>query len=85
MPNRLENHLKSVIAENDGYLDESIDFSASNGKAQSEANAYQIGELGDFAEFNSNDVNNRGFDQSVSWTSGNADYDMYSDSYYNGL
>ena len=84
MPNRLENHLKSAIAENDGYLDESIDFSLDNGRARSE-NAYQIGELGDFAEFNKSDVNNQGnFDQSVSWTSGNAAHDMYSDSYYNG-
>ena len=56
MPNRLENHLKSAIAENDGYLDESIDFSIENGKARSE-NAYQIAQLGDFAEYKS-DRNN---------------------------
>ena len=42
--------------------------------------------MGDFAEFNSNDVNNKGinFEQSVSWTSGNTSYDNYTDSYYNG-
>ena len=78
--------MKSAIAENDGYLDESfLDFSVSNGRPLSEGNGYSIGELGDFAEYNSNDVNNKGinFDQSVSWTSGNASYDNYTDSYYN--
>lgn len=71
--------MKSVMADNDGYLDESsLDFSVSNGKPRSE-NDYQIGELGDFAGFNSNDVNKRiNYDSdSVSWTSGYAD-DIYS-------
>ena len=46
----LENHLKSAIADNDGYLDESfLDFSSNDGKPLSE-NAYSIGELGDFAD-----------------------------------
>jgi hypothetical protein len=75
----LEKHMKSVMADNDGYLDESsLDFSVSNGKPRSE-NDYQIGELGDFAGFNSNDVNKRiNYDSdSVSWTSGYAD-DIYS-------
>ena len=43
--------MKSAIADNDGYLDESfLDFSSNDGKPLSEDNAYQIGELGDFAE-----------------------------------
>ena len=74
----LAKHMRSALAANDGgYLDESsLDFSASNGKMNSE-NAYQIEELGDFG-FSSNDNE---INSSVYWTSGNGDF---SDSYFNG-
>ena len=71
--------MKSAMAANDGYIDESsLDFSASNGQMQSD-NAYQIDELGDFRDFAS-DNQGIGSDQSMSfWTSGNGG--MYSDNY----